>query len=205
MLAVLLGAAAAFFALLDGWHLLRMGLAALRAGLVRPAPRALLQEHRFESRVLPADLDLLLHMSNARYPREADLARCAHLARCGLLGAVRALGARLVLAASCCRYRRPLRLPERFAVRSRLLGWDARAFVAEQRFVRARDGFVCAVLLARLHVEGASPAQAVARLCGRQVESPELPEEVQHWMKYNEASSRKLRAESGLQTESKSQ
>lgn len=31
-----------------------------------------------------------------------------------------------------------------------------------------------------------------------QVEPPELPEDLQHWIAYNEASSRLLRAESGL-------
>lgn len=31
-----------------------------------------------------------------------------------------------------------------------------------------------------------------------QVEPPELPEDVQHWIAYNEASSQLLRAESGL-------
>ncbi|XP_072855520.2 protein THEM6 [Pogona vitticeps] len=217
MLVWVLAGALAFFALLDGWYLLRVPLAFLRGrwGARRqafsgpgsegpdPALALLLAEQSFSSRVLPSDLDFLGHMNNARYPREADLARVAHLARCGLLGAVRALGAHTVLAASCCRYRRPLRPAERFAIRTRLLGWDARAFLLEQRFVRARDGFLCALLLARLHVVGARPEQAVRRLCGRKVESPELPPEVLHWMKYNEASSQSLRAENDLQENSK--
>ncbi|XP_036590629.1 protein THEM6 [Trichosurus vulpecula] len=144
-LLVALGLAAAYFSLLDGWYLVRVPLAVLRAQLLQPPVRDLLAEQSYAGRVLPSDLDLLLHMNNARYLREADVARAAHLARCGVLGALRALGAHAVLAASCARYRRSLRLLEPF-----------------------------------------------------EVESPELPEDLQHWINYNEASSQKLRAESGL-------
>ncbi|XP_034982193.1 protein THEM6 [Zootoca vivipara] len=202
-LAWALGALAALFALLDGWYLLRVPVTLLYARWALPTVWDLLEEQSFASRVLPSDLDCLVHMNNARYPREADLARLAHLTRCGLLRAVRGLGAHTVLASSTCRYRRSLHLLERFDVRTRLLGWDARAFVLEQRFVRARDGFVCAVLHVRLHVVGASPAQAVEILCRRKVESPELPEDIQHWLKYNEVNSQKLRAESDLQENNK--
>ncbi|XP_061463047.1 protein THEM6 [Rhineura floridana] len=202
-LAAALGALAAFFACLDGWYLLRMPLTLLYARWALAPVRDLLQEQSFPSWVLPGDLDCLLHMNNARYPREADLARAVHLTRCGLFRAVRELGAHTVLAAAACRYRRSLHLLERFAIRTRLLGWDRRAFLLEQRFVRARDGFVCAVLHVRQHVAGASPAEAVERLCRRKVESPDLPEEVLLWLKYNEVSSQKLRAESDFQEDNK--
>ncbi|KAM6214983.1 protein THEM6 isoform 2-T2 [Rhynchocyon petersi] len=140
-----LALALAYFALLDGWYLVRVPCAVLRARLLQPPVRDLLAEQRFAGRVLPSDLDLLLHMNNARYMREADVARAAHLARCGVLGALRALGARAVLAASCARYRRSLRLLEPF-----------------------------------------------------EVQPPELPEDLKHWIAYNEASSQQLRTESGL-------
>ncbi|XP_069847609.1 protein THEM6 [Dipodomys merriami] len=197
--------ALAFFALLDGWYLVRVPCAALRARLLQPRVRDLLAEQRYGSRVLPSDLDLLLHMNNARYLREADVARAAHLARCGVLGALGRLGARGVLAASCARYRRPLRLFEPFEVRTRLLGWDDRAFYLEARFVSLRDGFVCALLRSRQHVVGASPDRVVQHLCQRRVEPPDLPEDLQHWIAYNEASSQLLRAESGLRDTTKDQ
>ncbi|XP_038616176.1 protein THEM6 isoform X2 [Tachyglossus aculeatus] len=196
---VALGVCAAYFALLDGWYLARVAWAVVRARLLQPAVRDPLQEQRFCGRVLPSDLDPLLHMNNARYAREADVARASHLARCGVLGALRALGARAVLAASCARYRRSLRLLEPFEVRTRLLGWDRRAFYLEARFVSARDGFVCALLLCRHHVLGSTPQRVLSYLADGKVESPELPEDLQHWIKYNDANSQKLRAESGLE------
>lgn len=167
-----LGLALAFFALLDGWYLVRVPCAVLRARLLQPRVRDLLAEQLYAGRVLPSDLDLLLHMNNARYLREADVARAAHLTRCGVLGALRDLGAHTVLAASCARYRRSLRLFEPFQVHTRLLGWDDRAFYLEARFVSLRDGFVCALLRFRQHVLGTSPDRVVQHLCKRRVSIP---------------------------------
>lgn len=169
LLVALLTLALAYFALLDGWYLVRVPCAMLRARLLQPRLLDLLAESRYAGRVLPSDLDLLLHMNNARYLREADVARAAHLARCGVLGALRALGARAVLAASCARYRRSLRLLEAFEVRTRLLGWDDRAFYLEARFISLRDGFVCALLRSSQHVLGTSPERVVQHLCKRRV------------------------------------
>lgn len=172
LLVALLALALAYFALLDGWYLVRVPCAALRAHLLQPRVLDLLADSRYAGRVLPSDLDLLLHMNNARYLREADVARIAHLTRCGVLGALRELGARAVLAASCVRYRRSLRLLEPFEVRTRLLGWDDRAFYLEARFVSLRDGFVCALLRSRQHVLGTSPERVVQHLCKRRVSAP---------------------------------
>lgn len=172
LLVASLSLALAFFALLDGWYLVRVPCAVLRARLLQPRVRDLLAEQRYAGRVLLSDLDLLLHMNNARYLREADVARAAHLTRCGVLGALRDLNAHTVLAASCARYRRSLRLFEPFEVHTRLQGWDDRAFYLEARFVSLRDGFVCALLRFRQHVLGTSPDRVVQHLCKRRVSSP---------------------------------
>ncbi|CAO2602050.1 Protein THEM6 [Lemmus lemmus] len=205
LLVAFLALALAFFALLDGWYLVRVPCAVLRARLLQPRVRDLLAEQRYAGRVLPSDLDLLLHMNNARYLREADVARAAHLTRSGVLGALRDLGAHSVLAASCARYRRSLRLFEPFEVRTRLLGWDDRAFYLEARFVSLRDSFLCALLRSRQHVLGTTPDRVVQHLCKRRVEPPELPEDLKHWIAYNETSSQLLRAESGLSDTKKDQ
>ncbi|EAW82309.1 chromosome 8 open reading frame 55, partial [Homo sapiens] len=205
LLVALLALGLAVFALLDVWYLVRLPCAVLRARLLQPRVRDLLAEQRFPGRVLPSDLDLLLHMNNARYLREADFARVAHLTRCGVLGALRELRAHTVLAASCARHRRSLRLLEPFEVRTRLLGWDDRAFYLEARFVSLRDGFVCALLRFRQHLLGTSPERVVQHLCQRRVEPPELPADLQHWISYNEASSQLLRMESGLSDVTKDQ
>ncbi|XP_019513309.1 PREDICTED: protein THEM6 [Hipposideros armiger] len=205
LLVALLALALAYFALLDGWYLVRVPCAVLRAHLLQPRILDLLADSSYVGRVLPSDLDLLLHMNNARYLREADVARVAHLTRCGILGALRELGAHSVLAASCVRYRRSLRLLEPFEVRTRLLGWDDRAFYLEARFNSLRDGFVCALLRFRQHVLGTSPERVVQHLCKRRVEPPELPEDLLLWIGYNKASSQLLRAENGFEDAVKDQ
>ncbi|XP_075437642.1 protein THEM6 [Ascaphus truei] len=204
ILVVVLGLAAAFFALLDVWYFLRAFLAVLRARL-QPVVKDLLKEHTFSGLVLPHDLDFLLHMNNSRYLREADFARLSFFTRSGLFGALHSLGAGMVMAACTVRYRRSLRLLETFEIRTRLLCWDDKAFYVEQRFVSPRDGFVCAVLLSRQHIMGISPDKVVQSMCKRKVESPEFPDELMHWINYNDNSSQKLRAESGISNSTKDQ
>ncbi|XP_078542786.1 protein THEM6 isoform X2 [Lissotriton helveticus] len=186
---------AGFFCLLDGWSWLRTPFSVLRARL-QPVVRDLLQEQTVHGRVMLTDLDFLLHMNNSRYLREADFARFSHFTRCGIFGALHALGAGIVMASCATRFRRSLRVFEPFEVRTRLLCWDERAFFVEQRFVSPKDGRVCAVVLSRQHILDGSPEKIVQHVCKRKVESPEFPEEVVHLISFNDASSRRLRAES---------
>ncbi|XP_069477844.1 protein THEM6 [Ambystoma mexicanum] len=193
-----------FFALLDGWYWLRTPWVIARNWL-QPAVRDLLAEHTVRGRVMPTDLDWLMHMNNGRYLREADFARFSHFMRSGIFPALRALGANMVMASCAARFRRSLRFLEPFEVRTRLLCWDQSAFYVEQRFVSPRDGRVCAVLLSCQHILASSPDKVVQYLCKRKVESPEFPEEVVHWIAFNQSSSQKLRAESGLTDDVKAQ
>ncbi|XP_053323439.1 protein THEM6 [Spea bombifrons] len=204
LLVLILGLTTVLFSLLDVWYFLRVFLAVLRARL-QPVVKDLLKVHTYSSLVLPHDLDFLFHMNNSRYLREADFARLSYFTRSGLFGAIQSLGAGMVMAACTVRYRRSLRLLERFEIQTRLLCWDDRAFYVEQRFVSPKDGFICAVLLSRQHVIGNSPDKVVQSMCKRKVESPEFPEELVHWISYNDASSQKLRAESGVANSAKDQ
>ncbi|XP_069076967.1 protein THEM6 isoform X2 [Pleurodeles waltl] len=194
---------ALLFCLLDCWYWLRTTFSVLRARR-QPVVRDLLEEQTVQGLVMPTDLDFLLHMNNSRYLREADFARFSHFTRCGIFAALRALGAGLVMGSNVARFRRSLRLFEPFEVRTRLLCWDERAFFVEQRFVSPKDGRVCAVVLSRQHILGSSPEKIVQHLCKRKVESPEFPDEVVHLISFNDASSKRLRVESGICDDEKS-
>ncbi len=74
-----------------------------------------------------------------------------------------------------------------------ILGWDEQAFYVEQRFVRHRDQFICAVVFLKQSLKGISPGQVVADIEGRHMESPQLPEEVQLWIECNRVSSARLK------------
>jgi acyl-CoA thioesterase FadM len=133
--------------------------------------------------VLPSDLDVLRHMNNGVYFSVMDLARADLMMRCGLAGRLRQRHWYPVVAAQTIRFRRSLTLFQRFTVESRVLGWDDRAFLVEQLFVRDREPVASAVVRARFlgrKGERISP-QDVLALVGLHAASPPLPVPVARW------------------------
>ncbi|XP_077207471.1 protein THEM6 isoform X2 [Paroedura picta] len=189
--------------LFDIWCFIRIGIFCAYGSLWQKCPDDLFQDVVMPNVVLTSDLDYMLHMNNVRYLREADIARWFFFARFKFFAALRATGSTTVLSGSCSRHRRPLRLFERFDIHTRIVGWDEQAFYLEQRFVSRRKGFVVAIIHCRQHITGIGAAAIMEAIARKKVESPELPEEVKHWLKYNEASSQRLRAESNLPNNAK--
>lgn len=87
-------------------------------------------------RVLPSDLDALGHVNNAKYFALMDLSRLDQMFRTGLWEHSRERGWYSVVAAQTIRYRRSLKPWERFAIDTRVIGFDAKAMYVESRFVR---------------------------------------------------------------------
>jgi acyl-CoA thioesterase FadM len=128
-------------------------------------------------RVLPTDLDVLRHMNNGVYLSLLDLARTDLMIRSGLMGPVRERGWYPVVTAESIRFRRSLTLFRRFHIETRVLGWDDKSFVIEQRFLRGDDAVATALVAGRfLGPDGSvAPADVVA-VAGLDPASPELPE-----------------------------
>ena len=63
----------------------------------------------------------------------------------------------------------------------------------EQRYERCRDQFICAIAILKTTLIGITPAEIVADVVGKKIESPEFPEEVKAWIESNNISSQKLR------------
>lgn len=74
-----------------------------------------------------------------------------------------------------------------------LVYWDDKSIYLEQQFVTLRDGFVRAVVLSRQNIVGVNVNDVIAELMGSDVKKPEIPEELEHWLKGIEVSSAKLR------------
>src|SRR6187401_2614252 len=91
--------------------------------------------------VWPPDLDVLMHVNNGVYLSMLDVARVDMMLRSGAFGRFGARGIYPVVAAQTIRYRRSLRLFERFEVETRVVGWDEQAFFVEHTFLR-RDEVV---------------------------------------------------------------
>jgi len=134
-------------------------------------------------RVLPTDLDVLRHVNNGVYLSMMDLARVDLMIRAGLARELRQQGWYPVVVAQTIRFRRSLTLFQAFTIETRVLGWDEKAFVLEQRFERGTELVANAVVRARFLSrtgDRISPREVLA-LAGESGASPVLPAEVARW------------------------
>jgi acyl-CoA thioesterase FadM len=146
-------------------------------------------------RVWPHDLDPSLHMNNGRYLAIMDLGRIDVIVRTGLLSAVLKHRWTPVVNAAVIRYRRELRLGDRYRLETRILAWDATAVIIEQvfRFVGGgRDGDVAARALVKggFYDRTARDYVAVSRLlaeAGATAVSPSPAPEVAAFLATDEA------------------
>lgn len=120
--------------------------------------RILLQSLRRESigffdpsvvtfRVLLNDLDLNMHMTNSRYLALMDLGRVDLLVRTGLGRFFITEKWQAVLGVAHVRFRRPLRLFQKYTLTTRIVGVDEKWSYIEQRF--EADGHLVAYALVR--------------------------------------------------------
>jgi YbgC/YbaW family acyl-CoA thioester hydrolase len=138
---------------------------------------------RTRFRVWPGDIDVLGHVNNGVYLTMLDAARVDMLLRSRALRRLRARGFYAVVAAQTIRYRRSLRLFERFEVETRVIGWDEHAFLVEHAFLRRDEVAAEAVVRIRfLARSGPKPSTAdVLELLEVQGPSPALPPFVATW------------------------
>lgn len=103
-----------------------------------------------EFRVMPWDCDMNIHLTNARYPQQLDLARTEFFLQIGsgLLFAHK--GWRTVLASQTITFIREIKPLAKVTIESQVLYWDAKYFYIEHRFLVA--GKLHAKSLARVAV-----------------------------------------------------
>jgi acyl-CoA thioesterase FadM len=88
-----------------------------------------------------------------------------------------------VVVSETIQFRKSLQLFDRFVVETTILGWDDKAFLLEQTFIRKNEAVASAIIRARfLKRSGGSvlPTELLA-LTGVVTDSPELPEWVARW------------------------
>ena len=160
--------------------LFRLVLVIVAALLKRPL--APMEASRLTLRVLPNDIDLNLHMTNARYFSVMDLGRIDLLIRSGLAGTMLRNRRQAVLGASTVRFRRPLKPFQRYELTSRVLCWDDRWFFIEQRAETPQGTAAVAVMQGAFIGKGGivAPARMLAE-AGLPHESPPMPDFVAAW------------------------
>jgi acyl-CoA thioesterase FadM len=160
---------------------------------LRPLPRlGILDEDSLRFRVLPNDIDINLHMNNARYLSLMDYARTHLLARTRLLEHIVQSRWQPMVGAIWITYRRSLPLFARFNLTSRMICWDDRWFYIEQTFTGkqglAAVGWIKGVLRNR---QGVVDPQSVIEGVAPGTLSPPMPEAIANW---NDLTREKLQA-----------
>jgi acyl-CoA thioesterase FadM len=158
---------------------------------VKPLDRlGILGEDVLALRVLPNDIDLNMHMNNARYLSVMDYARTHFLARIGLLDHIVRRRWQPLVGAVWITYRRSLPLFSRFTIGSRLVCWDNRWFYVEQTFTGSKGVAAVGWVRGMLHGDKdlVAPQTAIEAINPVMV-SPPMPEEFAAW---NELTREKL-------------
>jgi acyl-CoA thioesterase FadM len=140
-------------------------------------------------RVWPGDLDVLFHVNNGVYLSMLDVARVDLMLRSGAFGRLRARGLYPVVAAETIRFRRSLKLFERFEIETRVIGWDEQAFLLTHSFLRRGEVVAEAVIRSRFLKRGGGKASSAEVLAVLEASgpSPELPPFIARWNEYYQA------------------
>lgn len=132
-------------------------------------------------RVWLLDLDLNRHVTNGRYFTLADVGRMDYVLRSGAFRVALKHRAVPIVGDVTGKFRRELKLFERFEIHTRLLGWDEKWMFVEHRFVKNERAVAVVVMRGLFRAStGAVPPSEFVREFGLQ-ESPPLPEWVKVW------------------------
>lgn len=134
------------------------------------------------------DLDVLMHVNNGVYLTLMDLGRTDLLLRSDAYTKIKHEGWYPVVASETIRFKRSLKLFQRFTIRTEVIGWDERSIYLEQTFLRKETLIAKAVIDARfLSKKGGkvTPAQLMSVL-DMDTNSPRLPEWVATWVQSNQ-------------------
>lgn len=143
----------------------------------------LFEASRLRFRVWPTDIDLNIHMNNARYLSLMDLGRTDLIIRTGLHRLMLRHKWQAVIGGATVRYRRPLKPFQPLRLSTRLLFWDDRWLYLEQRITTADGATACVALVKAVFIHGGtrvSPADTIAA-AGHDTPSPAVPDWVTTW------------------------
>ena len=172
--------------------------------------------------VLPFSIDRNRHMNNSSYIYELNFARKTLFDVLGLWSVLRKYCINLIIQAQNIRYRRELKLWQRYRIISTILAWDdnRNVFYIESKFVSS-DSFVLAihhakykvVVAARGHPGSSSSSSGTsnvkwtpslllqeAKLWPAETPAPSIPASIRLWEEANDCSSQELNPSKNLKT-----
>lgn len=202
LLVILGGAALLLFTSVDVGYFVTSFWIALRTKLLGPKQKItkesdIFKEQSYYGRVMPSDLDYMLHMNNSKYLRKMDFGRLAFGYDYGILDIIQKHGAIFIMNAHSVRYRRSLKPFQQFVIKTRILGWKERELYMEQR-IEGSDRFIYTIMYTKISLRGITFAAILKELVGRECKSPELPEEIQWWLESVQKSSEALKKDRAM-------
>jgi acyl-CoA thioesterase FadM len=132
-------------------------------------------------RVLPTDLDINFHLTNARYLSMMDLGRVEFIIQAGMMKKLIKRHWFPVVAIANLKFHKQINPFQRFKLLTRIVGWDEKWIYMEQRF--EVEGQLAAVGLIKGLFRGRSgnvATEKVMELAGYQGEGLNLPKEYAH-------------------------
>ncbi len=146
-------------------------------------------------RVFPSDLDINLHVNNGRYLTLMDLGHLDILLRGGVWRVLMKTGWMPVFSAAKIRFRRELKLFQKFRLETRIVYWDETSFVIQHRLMipQPQGGDVAAAVALKrggFYDRKASafmPAARLFALLGYEAETPPLGEDVKAFLEAEDA------------------
>ncbi len=162
----------------------------------RPHLDPMSEVSRLSFRVWLTDLDTSMHLNNGRYWTLMDLGRADLMFRSGLWRTIWKNGWLPVVSAGKIRFRRELRLFQRFTLETRIVGWTDTSIIIEHRMVtRGRDeaDILSAIALVRVGMYDRTARvfvtvpQIMAALGRKVIDSPPLTPEVPAFIAAEEA------------------
>ena len=162
------------------YPLIRFASAILRQS--RAPKLGLLDTHVSQHICWPWDIDPFMELNNGRTLTLYDLGRFGLFARLGMLAKLKEKRWAGTVAGSSVRYRRRVRMFDRFEMHTRILGWDSRFIYLEQGMYRKGE-YTSHVLIrtAITDANGLVPTKIVSEYCLDGLSSPALPDWVTAW------------------------
>ncbi len=145
--------------------------------------------------VLPNDLDINLHMNNGRYLTIMDIGRFDLIMRMGLAREARKHGWMPILSAAKVRFRRELRLFQKYTLETRIVWWAKTHFVMEHQLIIASgkgSGQLATVALMlgglydRAHRQFV-PVDELMRVLGVEAQSPPATPDIEAFLAAEQA------------------
>lgn len=148
----------------------------------RPPTHQLFDVVTLEFRVGLLDIDLNMHLNNAKYLKFMDRSRLEHAVVTGSLNRMIEARCNVVVANTEIAYIRELRPYQQFQVHTRILGWDDKYVYYDQRFESQRKLHTHALVrVVNVHGGKAINPQTTQEITGMNLKSPPLPEYVEQW------------------------